>query len=231
MKLKGFYIPGLLAGLVALGSVRPLEAAAIFFNGNLRTDATALDCGPGCVLGPANTDADFAQWAAVAKTFTVATGGPMQAITYGFGGGTSQTGAVVSAGGLEPYLSLFDSAGNFLASTYFGTTCPVGANSVGGLCYDVLLDGGVLAPGTYQIALTAYGNMSIAENWGVPELLSSGFGGLGQLAEGENLNYAFDLILPGNVGPPTAAVPEPGTCFLMLVPYAALVLRRWSKSR
>jgi hypothetical protein len=37
---------------------------------------------------------------------------------------------------------------------------------VGGQCLDVLLDGGVLAPRSYFIALSASANMSSAENLG-----------------------------------------------------------------
>jgi hypothetical protein len=189
-----------------------LKAGTVFFSGDLRTDATVLDCGSGCTLGPSNTDGDYAQWAAVVKTFVVTSASTMQAITYSYGGGTSKTGPVVLAGGLEPYLSLFDAGGDFLASTLSATTCPPGANTVGGNCFDVLLDGGFLVPGTYQIALTAFDNMSLAENSGPPLLLSDGFTGLGNLATGENLNYAFDVILTGSSGP---SVPEPATYWLL----------------
>jgi hypothetical protein len=44
------------------------SASVLSFNGNLRTDATVLDCGPGCTLTPANSDSDFAQWAAEGQT-------------------------------------------------------------------------------------------------------------------------------------------------------------------
>jgi hypothetical protein len=68
--------------------------------------------------------------------------------TFGYGGGTLGTGVVVPAGGFEPYLSLFDSGGNFLASTRSGVYCAPDANTVpGGAfggCDDVLLNGGTL---------------------------------------------------------------------------------------
>jgi hypothetical protein len=203
---------GLLTVFVFLQHSPPLNAGTIFFSGDLRTDATVVDCGSGCTLGPSNTDGDYAQWAAVVNTFVVATGADMQAITYSYGGGTSMTGAIVPAGGLEPYLSLFDASGDFLASTFLGTTCPSGANTVGGNCFDVSLDGGFLAPGTYQIALTAFENMSLAENDGPPLLLTDGFTGFGNLAAGENLNYAFDVILDDGSGP---SVPEPAAYWLL----------------
>jgi hypothetical protein len=212
-----FALP-VLGTLLLLGCSPRLFAGVIFLSGDLRTNATVTDCGAGCTLGPSNTDGDYAQWAAVVTPFNVLNNTTMQAITYSYGGGTSLTGPIVSPGGLEPYLSLFDSGGNFLASTYLGTTCPPGANPVGGNCFDVLLDGGTLTPGTYYIALSAYANMSSAENGGTGTL-ADGFTGLGNLMPGENLNYAFDVILPTNT-------PEPGTGTLLMLGIAALPLAR-----
>ncbi len=142
----------------------------------------------------------------------------VQAITYGYAGGTSLTGAIVPSGGLEPYLSLFDSSGNFLTSSFSGT-CPATANTLGGNCFDVQLDTTpLLEPGTYTIALSAWENMSSAENQGTGTL-ADGFTGLGNLNLGENLNYAFDVILPSNV-------PEPGTGLLVMAAFgAAAVLK------
>ena len=210
------------AVLVLLALPSYLGANVLFYSGNLRTDANVTSCGSGCTLGPLNTDGDYAQWAAVIDTFTVDSTTSMEAITYSYGGGTSLTGATVSAGGLEPYLSLFDANGNFLASTFFGTTCPTGANSVGGNCFDVMLDGGTLTPGTYHIALTAFENMSLVEN-GMGTNLSDGFTGLGNLAAGENLNYAFDVILPQNT-------PEPGTLVLAAIAVAAGLILSFHKN-
>lgn len=113
-----------LAAAVFLGGPTRLAANVIFYSGNLRANATVTDCGTACTLGPFSTDGDYAQWAAAVYTFTVDTTTTMEAITYGYAGGTSLTGAVVAAGGLEPYLSLFDAGGNFLASTYYGTSSP-----------------------------------------------------------------------------------------------------------
>jgi hypothetical protein len=209
--------------------VQPLAANVVFVSGNLRTDANVTACGALCTLGPLNTDGDYAQWAAVVTDFTVFTTTSMEAITYSYGGGASLTGPVVPSGGLEPYLSLFDAGGNFLASTFSGTTCPPGANSVGPNCFDVALNGGILTPGTYQIALTAFENMSDAENLGSPLTLSDGFTGLGNLAPGENLNFAYDIILDNNILPS----PEPESIGLAVVGCGllALGLRRGKKNR
>jgi hypothetical protein len=205
------------AAVVLFAGPARLAANTIFFSGDLRSDATVMSCGSECTLGPSNSDGDYAQWAAVVEDFSVTATTTMQAITYSYGGGTSLTGAVVPAGGLEPYLSLFDSSGNFLASTFFGTTCPAGAHTVSGNCFDVALDGGTLTPGTYRIALTAFENMSNAENNGTGTL-ADGFTGLGNLQPVENLDFAFDVILPQNT-------PEPASAAFLFMGCAALALR------
>jgi hypothetical protein len=148
MKIKHQALSALTAASLLAAFSSSSQASTIFFSGNLRTDANVTGCGTGCTLGDADSDSDFAQWAAVVKTFTVTQKTTMEAITYSSAGGTSQTGVAVSAGGtsqtgvavsaggLEPYLSLFDSSGNFLAFTYFGTTCPAGAASLNGNCFE-----------------------------------------------------------------------------------------------
>jgi hypothetical protein len=154
--------------------------------------------------GPANSDADFAQWAGVERDFTIAASSSVQAVTFSYGGGTNGSGAAIAAGGFEPYLSLFSSSGAFLASTYSGITCPSGAktNPSSGQCFDVLLDAGVLAPGTYAIVISACENMSFAENAGTGTL-GDGLTGLGNLTFGEDLHYAFDVNIQD-----TSPVPE-----------------------
>ena len=204
-----------------LAASTSLTAETIFYSGNLRTDATVTACGSSCTLNSSDTDYQYAQFAAAVYSFTVYTTTTMEAITYSYGGGTSLTGATVLAGGLEPYLSLFDSAVDFLASTFF-SGCPAGAHYVGPNCFDVELDGGTLTPGVYEIALTAYQNASYAENNGPPAKLADGFIGIGNLAPTENLNYAFDVILPANT--PPAVAPEPGTIGLMLAGTAAIAV-------
>ncbi|MBI4904416.1 MAG: DVUA0089 family protein [Acidobacteria bacterium] len=188
-------------------------AATLSFTGNLRTDATVLGCGPGCTLGPGDTDEDFAQYAAVVRTFTVSVPSVVGARTFGYGGGVNGAGATVLEGGFAPYLSLFDSGGNFLASTFFGTTCPPGAqtNTGSGQCYDVALADGVLAPGDYQLGISAYLNLSLAENAGSGSL-TDGYTGLGNLAAGGDLHYAFDVVLSN-----ATEVPEPGTWGMLAV--------------
>ena len=185
----------LVAGVFAAG-MGLLQANILSFAGDLRADATFVACGSGCTLSAGNSDFDYAQWAAVERDFTVGASSMVQAVTFSYGGGTNGHGMAIGPGGFEPYLSLFDSSGNFLASTFFGITCPPGANTNAGSgqCFDVLLDAGVLAPGNYAITISAFENMSFAENLGVGSL-ADGFTGLGNPAPGEDTHYAFDVIL------------------------------------
>lgn len=194
--------------ILSVYAVPNAAASTISYTGDLRTDATFNSCGLDCTLGSGSADADYAQWAAVVETFHVAAPSPMQAITFSYGGGVNGAGTTIQPGGFEPYLSLFDSAGNFLASTFSGVTCPAGAhtNSLSGECFDVLLDGGVLAAGTYKIAISAFENISFAENLG-SGTLADGFTGLGGLQPGEDLHFAFDVVLASA----TAPAPEPAT--------------------
>jgi hypothetical protein len=205
--------------LITVIGLQSAQANTISFAGNLRDDANVIACGSGCTLGPSNTDGDYAQWAAVVDSFTVGTASEMQAVTFSYGGGINGAGTTIAQGGFEPYLSLFDSSGNFLASTLFGTTCPAGANTntSSGQCFDVSLDGGTLLPGTYQIAISAFENMSLAENPGAGTL-ADGFTGLGNLADGEDLHYAFDVVLAS-----TTPVPEPSDAWLLLAAMLTLI--------
>ncbi len=193
-------------------------ATTLSFTGNLRTDATVTTCqGQPCTLV---TDGDYAQYAAVVENFSVLGTSTVDAVTFSYGGGVNGHGATIAAGGFSPYLSLFDSAGNFLSSTYSGTYCPAGASSFGGNCNDALLNAGVLGPGTYEIALTAYLNQSFAENYG-SGTLADGFTGLGNL-DG-TLDYAFDVDLTPTSAPPPPTVPEPASITLLATAVAGQV--------
>ena len=167
------------------------------------------------------------------RQFVVPTSSNVQIVSFSYGGGVNGAGTAIAQGGLEPYLSLFDSAGDFLSSTYFGVTCPPGAhtNTDSGECFDVLLDAGNLGPGTYMVSLSAYFNLSFAENLGTG-LLADGSTGLGNLGFGEDLHYAFDVNFTSPTSTPTP-VPEPSAEILVLTGLALLTQLRkfWNTLR
>ena len=201
----------------------PAFASTLSFTGNLRTDAIPSTC-VGCL-----SDGDYAQYAAVSRTFTLSTASTVSAITFGYGGGVNGAGTTIAQSGFRSYLSLFDAAGKFISSTYFATTCPAGAKtntSLGG-CYDVKLDAGTLAAGMYQIAISANENFSFAENYGPGSglTLADGFVGLGNLYSGEDLHYAFDVNITSGVTP-TNPVPEPATGVLVALATGTLAMFR-----
>lgn len=199
---------------LVIGQASQSAAATISFTGDLRSDANIVGCGTGCTLDlVADTDETIAQWAARRESFTLAAPATGYAITFSSGGGTNGAGTPIAAGGFQPYLSLFDGAGNFLASTYFSPLV--------GPAYDTSLDFGTLGAGTYQIVISAYLNMSMAENSGTGTL-ADGFTGLGNLYQGEDLHYAFDVVLEDGGGP----VPEPGMLMLVLGGLGAALVRR-----
>jgi hypothetical protein len=213
-----------LALLLLLSAAPSLHAGLLTFTGDLR-NGTILDCGSGCTLTAADSDFDYAQWAAAEHTFSLSNLSTVQAVTFSYGGGTNGSGSPIADSGFEPYLSLFDAAGAFLGSTYFGVTCPTGANvnPNSGQCYDVLLDAGLLPAGNYSIVISAYANMSFAENFG-SGVLADGFTGLGGLAIGEDLHYAFDVVIQD-----AAPTPEPAN--MGLIGAAALAAFRLIRIR
>jgi hypothetical protein len=150
--------------------------------------------------------------------FTLSVPAGVNIQTWGYGGGTNAAGAVIAAGGFDPYVSLFQGKGNmatFLASNDDGLCPPAHANPA---CRDSTLTLLNPAAGDYTVALSVAGNMSFAENQGTGTL-GDGFIGLGNYYDGASGSvrtsaYAIDIASPG-------IAPEPPT--LTLVALAALL--------
>jgi len=130
--------------------------------------------------------------------FTLSAPGSVSVQSWGYGGssgapgGTNAAGAVIGAGGFDPYVSLFSGSGSgatFLASNDDGS-CPPGTVA-DALCGDSTLATGVLPAGTYTLAISAFLNMSLAENLG-SGMLGDGFVGLGSYGTRSYL-YAVDI--------------------------------------
>jgi hypothetical protein len=123
-----------------------------------------------------------------------------------------------AASGVDPYFTLFSGSG---AAATFVESNFAQAFSTGG---DFLISM-ILAPGTYQVALGAFANMSFAENLGLGTL------GDGFIAIGEPAllgNYYYELAI---TTPDAAAVPEPSTLLLIGGGASVLASRRRQRRR
>ncbi len=146
--------------------------------------------------------------------FTLSAPGTVSAQSWGYGGssgapgGTNAAGAVIGGGGFDPYLSLFSGSGpgaTFLASNDDGS-CPPGTVA-DALCGDSTLITGTLPAGTYTLAISAFLNMSLAENLG-SGTLGDGFVGLGSYGTRSYL-YAVDIAGATIVAPTLALSHNP----------------------
>ena len=134
--------------------------------------------------------------------FMLASPSTVSVQSYGYGGsagapgGKNLAGTTIPAGGFDPYVSVFLGTGPtsaFIASNDDGA-CPPGITDIG-LCVDSSLTL-ILAPGTYTVVLSAFKNMSLAENYG-SGTLGDGFVDLGIFDSARSNAYAIDI----NVSP------------------------------
>lgn len=163
------------ASLTKLQGVKPVKAI-------LRSAALALTVlGAALSVQAAPTNYSFAgefNAANDVQTFTFTANGSstVRLITYSFAGGTQANGNVVTDGGFDPILALFNASGALVGQNddaNSGSTGACGASAVKadpltGLFYDTCLDL-TLAAGTYTVAVMQYANFAIGPN------LSNGF--------------------------------------------------------
>ena len=165
--------------------------------------------------------------------FTLSSTSTVTLRTWSYAGGTNQAGMVIPRGGFDPWLSLFNSAGNLLQSVDNGTCMQVGTDSVTGACFDSFISQSLLA-GMYTLVLSQSDNgpagTTLADGFlhtGDPTF-TVGFGcSNGQFcdanADNRTGNWAVDIDNVTSVG----GVPEPGTVVLLASGLAAImVLRR-----
>lgn len=92
--------------------------------------------------------------------FTVNTGSDITLRSLSYAGGTQADGTVISAGGFDPILTLFDaSTGNRIGQNDDGTSPNVGIDPVTGNTYDTFLQTFV-NPGQYTVAVSQFNNFA-----------------------------------------------------------------------
>ena len=91
--------------------------------------------------------------------FGLGTAGTVSIRTFAYNGGTNSAGTVISAGGFDPTVSLFNlSTGALLGFNDDGSVPPLTINPVTGFAGDSLLTLS-LAAGNYRVALTEFDNV------------------------------------------------------------------------
>ena len=147
--------------------------------------------------------------------------------TWSYAGGTNVAGAVISRGGFDPIVTLFDGTGNLISYNDDGHLV---TDPQTGLGYDSLLTQN-LSAGNYTATLTQF------DSFAVGPLLSDGFRGIDPLFsnfDGRDSHWALDIqnVNAAAVGASyvsaVSPVPEPESYALLLagLGLVSLVARR-----
>jgi hypothetical protein len=192
-------------------------------------------------------------------TFTLTTSDTVTFQTWGFGGGTNAAGAVISAGGFDPLIALFDGFGptativtdgseNPFADadnlfnppwSYVGNCPPAGTVAIGtdNDCGDDFMQVG-LSAGTYTLLLSDanYIPNAVYDNGTLSEGFTDLTGGVFQTCDPvsnacitPSANYAVDIV--STQADLTTTTPEPGALSLLGFGLAGLATLKQFKKR
>ncbi len=170
-------------------------------------------------------------------TFTITDPSEVTLRTMSYAGGTLADGTVIPAGGFDPVLSLFNSAGMFLDfdDDDDDGVCSLPADPNNGSAFDACLVA-LLAPDTYTVALIQFDNFAngptLADgffNSGDP-FFTANFGcPRGQFCDVDGNDRTPDWAL--DITTVTQDVPEPGTWLLLGTGLTMLLGCGWRRRR
>jgi len=161
----------------------------------------------------------------IEEAFTVTSATSLTVFTTSYGGGTNLDGTMAAAGGFQPMITLYNSAGNYVMGE--AVTSPVGnTDAKTGLALDAYLTDNNLIAGGYILTLTDIFNQQSA----TATNLSDGFTGTGGPSFADvqgnmrNGDYALNLSVMSS----GTTTPEPATFWLILPALmgAAVLFRR-----
>jgi hypothetical protein len=201
-----YALAGLASIAASLVAIDPASAANLSFRGNFTQD----------------DDVNLIN-------FTVTSTSRVTIKSLSYAGGTQADGTVVSAGGFDPILSLFDSTGNLLGSNDDDGSVP--SDPTTGMSFDAFLKS-ILNPGSYTVAVTQFYNFPAGTN------LSQGFRHQGDPTFTSTYNcsagifcdskgnsrtnlWAVDVLSINEPIPPTS-VPEPSTLLGAFMAFGAI---------
>jgi hypothetical protein len=153
------------------------------------------------------------------RSFTFTTSGGTTIRTLSYGGGTNISGNIVSAGGFDPLLNIFDSLGNQVGSfddSGGGNPCLGGITDGTQGCLDSYFNG-PLGAGTYTLVLTQFDNIlngsTLTDGFLSSNACAAEFcDGLDQTTARSG-NWAVDIVTADSAVE-ISGTPEPGTLAL-----------------
>lgn len=173
-------------------------------------------------------------------TFTLSGSSSIVARTFGYAGGTNAASTQIPAGGFDPWLSIFDAAGNLLASVDNGTCGQVATDSATGACLDSYIST-TLVSGVYTLVLSESDNQPVGPTFadgftrtGQGDFTASAFGcASGPFCDinAANRTSAWALDIGDVTSAVETGVPEPGLALISGLCLISLGLMRHLRAR
>jgi len=180
--------------------------------------------------------------------FTVRNTSSITLQTFSYAGGTNSEGTVISVGGFDPILAVFDGGGNLFGQNDDGDFPDVDVDLITGNIFDTFLEI-ILDPDTYTVSVMQFSNFATGPS------LADGFGGSGTTNFADidgNIRtsfFAFDVsgdgidnaqqVAGGQIPEPSndidqqvagAQIPEPSAALLIFFGMFSLAVNRRRKA-